>query len=340
MHLFKLKLHPGSQFHLGNNTPFLGSVLHETATHIHSDTLFSALINIAKKLGRDGELVDYFRNGDLKISSCFYLLESPSTTIYFLPKPLCPITDETNYKKLKKIQYVSTGVFQSGIGINNWLSEKNKGILFNEKNWIATKEELQALLGGKNENLFKNISFFDKQNIPQVRVHTNETQNNFYQNTNLQIADLRELHPELRVHFYCLASGINELFKQTLALLEDEGIGGQRSTGCGNIEKVEWMAMPEIFNFKGDTYNCSLSLTAPAKEDLPYLENSFYQTLFRGGRRIRENHRLKQIVMLKEGCITDFQLSGKIKDISPNNHEKYLRYGKAFNLPIPQNILT
>ncbi|MGQ1889233.1 type III-A CRISPR-associated RAMP protein Csm4 [Thermophagus sp. OGC60D27] len=345
MHLIKLRLKPGCQFHLGNYTPFLSSVLHETATYIHSDILFSALINTAHKIGKADDLVDHFEKEDVKISSCFYMLETPRASIYFLPKPLIPLTDqrncndEQNYKRLKKIQFVSTGVFHSGISMNEWFSDIHKETFFHNNNWIATRNELTSLLGEKNDVLYKNISFFTKQNIPQVKVHTTTQIDSFYQNTNLQIANLSEQIPHLKVHFYFLAIGTNDLLRQTVSLLKDEGLGGQRSTGCGEIEETEWIDNPDGFEFGDKSSTISLSLIAPGQNEINYLDNAFYQTIIRGGRFIGKNVRLKKLVMLKEGSVIDLRLKGAIKNISPYEDKPYLRYGKTFHLPIPKSIL-
>jgi CRISPR-associated protein Csm4 len=313
--------------------------LHETSTCIHSDTLFSALITVASKLGKADELLYSFENDGLKISSCLYMLESNKGKVFFLPKPTVPVSDELHYKNIKKLQFVSAGVYKSGISINEWFAEENKKTLFVKENWIATKEELEQLFGKVDELLFQNISFYKKQNIPQVCVHTTDDEGKFYHNTNLQIADLRDIDESLRVHFYCLIDNPTEFFKQVLDLLQYEGIGGQRSTGCGAFEKIELVDLPKELIFESKGQSISLSLISP-KDEMELLKDVQYQTVQRGGRRIENGNRLKQLMMLKEGAMVNASLQGAIVDISPKEDKSYLRYGKAFHFSIPKSVIA
>ena len=309
MYRIKLAVRPGAQFHLGRTTPFPDSVLHDTDTVIHSDTLFSALINLAAKIGYAEELVHQFEK-DLKVSSGFYLMEVGDRSLCFYPRPSIPLRNEWAVKKIKRIQFVSPEVLSS-YGFEDWFSHPD---LITGDNWIATTRELKDLLGaGKFESLtttidangyavIQQIRFYGLVNTPQVSVHSTDEEGRFYQTGNFQIADNRHLHEKLLIHFYFLLDGEpDELLRTVLGLLKDEGVGGQRSTGLGLFECVE---MDEKVKLPEGEYSMSVSLINPiAEETTQLVESSFYRTMIRGGRKKTKGQRLKQVRMITEGAV-------------------------------------
>lgn len=344
MHLIKLDLRPGTQFHLGNRVPFDQSVLHDTDRQIHSDTLFSALVNIAAKIGKADELVEELQTQNT-LSSAFYLLENGSNPrVYFLPRPTVPLVDSGDtYKFIKQKAFVSIGVFEMGMAMNQWGDKTDSNELIAGKNWIATNKEIKELLGAEFDlEKIQNIRLFEIVNIPQVRVHTTEEKHNYYQVGNLQIADNRDLFEYLQVHFYfLLKKDPSDILKTVLNLLPYEGIGGQRSTGCGQILTAE-CSKTELFNLlKGDSY-LALSKVIPTNEEVSQLGgNTYYQTTVRGGRIIEnaQNLRLKQIRMINEGAVFENNIVGSAPDLRPDGKSNpYLRYGKAFLIQIPKKL--
>lgn len=341
MHLAKLKLRPGAQFHLGNHVPFDQSVLHDTDQQIHSDTLFSALVNIAAKFGMADAIVDELQSNN-RISSAFYLLENGTNQpIYFLPRPSIPLINcSDTYKFIKQKAFVSKGIFEKGIAANQW--KNSEDIIFGN-NWIATIDEMKVLLGDKfDAEKAKNICLFGKANIPQVRVHTDQDEDNYYQVGNLQIADNRDLFDQLEIHFYFLMEKAPSVEMQTVFnLLPHEGIGGQRSTGCGQVLSVEVKETTFFDSLKGE-FQMALSKVIPTKEDFALMnENTFYQTTVRGGRILNnaQNKRLKQIRMIDEGAVFEQPIEGSVADLRPDIDEMpYLRYGKAFLIQIPKTL--
>lgn len=332
----KLDLKPGTQFHIGRTVPFMNSVLHDTDTIIHSDTLFSALVNIAAKVGIERSVINAFEN-EITISSVFYLLEKNNSYVYFMPKPTLPLDTNLPVKEIKKIKHLSVGVLTQ-YGYSDWfvngvLSDK----LVKGNNWIATKEEIKQLFLVEDSNV-EQIKLYHIDNIPQVKVHSDTKDDNFYQNANMQIADNRPIDPELEVNFYCLVEG--ELSKEiltVLCMLEDEGIGGQRSTGCGVIQNVDFtLKVPETYG----GINMNISMLSPCETDFLLFDKlSFYTATSRGGRIInnRTNERLQQINMINEGAILNNSIQGSIREL--NDMGKYLRYGKSFFIPISKNYL-
>jgi CRISPR-associated protein Csm4 len=362
MNLVKLALRPGTQFHFGNWVPFDQSVLHDTDLQIHSDTLFSALVNIAAKIGRADEVVEELQNQNT-LSSAFYLLGNGNNSqVYFLPRPTVPLIDlGDTYKFIKQKAFVSKGVFENDIVMSQWknnagdkelVTEENK--LIAGKNWIATRHEIEELLGAEFDlERAKNISLFHMASIPQVRVHTTEEEHNYYQVGNLQIADNRDLFKNLQVHFYfLLKEEPSNVLKTVLNLLPHEGIGGQRSTGCGRVLSVT-ITETELFkSLNGDSF-LSLSKVIPTNEEVSLLgNNTFYQTTMRGGRILKRNKiindkgeketkidRLKQVRMISEGAVFENSIVGSVPDLRPDgNQDPYLRYGKAFLIQIPKTL--
>ncbi|MCE5330610.1 MAG: type III-A CRISPR-associated RAMP protein Csm4 [Bacteroidales bacterium] len=344
MHLIKLDLRPGTQFHLGNRVPFDRSVLHDTDRQIHSDTLFSALVNIAAKIGKANEMVEELQNQNT-LSSAFYLLENGDDKfVYFLPRPTVPLIDSGDtYKFIKQKAFVSIGVFEMGIAMNQWKDKTDSNELIAGKNWIVTNKEIEELLGSEFDlEKIKNIKLFEIANIPQVRVHTTEEEHNYYQVGNLQIADNSELFEDLQVHFYfLLKEPPSDVLQTVLNLLPHEGIGGQRSTGCGQILSASISETERFNSLHGDSF-LALSKVIPTNEEVSQLgEKSYYQTTVRGGRIIdnAQNLRLKQVRMINEGAVFENSIVGSVPDLRPDGKpDPYMRYGKAFLIQIPNSI--
>ncbi|MFA8300751.1 MAG: type III-A CRISPR-associated RAMP protein Csm4 [Hyphomicrobiales bacterium] len=352
MKVIKLDLKPNTQFHLGGNTPFLDSVLHTTDTIIRSDTLFSAIINIAAKIGAAQQLIDLFKEDAVSISSGFYMISVKDKNIYFFPRPTIPLSNDLEVKKIKKIKFVSPLVIQD-YSFNDWF---NNGNLINGSNWIATKEEFSELFSVEKNNFDSfvksnlsttpdNIKFYQTQNIPQVCVHQETQEDSFYQNTNLFISDNRYIHPDLNINFYFLLKGeLSQELNQTLALLKDENIGGQKSTGCGQIQDIN-IYDDDLFNTinTDNKYQMSLSLISPDiknNENNSLDEFSYYQTILRGGRTTALDGKLNDIRMITEGAILNKNITGNIPKLGESKEKQdYLRYGKAFYIPINKSYL-
>ena len=335
MHLIKLKCQSGSQFHFGESTPFEDSVLHKSSEIIHSDTLFSAMVCLAAKIGlKNPEKI----LGNSYISSCFYVMEKENNHIFFLPRPTVPLFGEAAFKKIKKIKYVSLGVFRTKKPIKSWFDSINQDRshydLVAGNNWIATKSEFQRL--NIELTLADKLKLYHIQTLPQVRVHTDEKINKLYQVERLQIADNSLIDPKLNVHFYFLLHGeLSNDMRTIIHLLQDEGLGGQRSIGFGLFSGVEIISGIKEFDMEGDKY-INLSLISPHQDDFDYLKLSYYQPIIRGGRNLSTGGTLKQVLMLKEGATVNNKIKGNIVDISIDADGTNLRYGRSFLLLIPR----
>ena len=237
---------------------------------------------------------------------------------------------------------MSTGVFEMGMAMNQWKDKTDSNELIAGKNWIATSKEIEELLGAEFDlDKVKNISLFHIANIPQVRVHTTEEEHNYYQVGNLQIADNSDLFENLQVHFYfLLKKEPSDVLQTVLNLLPHEGIGGQRSTGCGQVLSAIGTETERFNSIKGDSF-LTLSKIIPSNEEVSLLgKSTYYQTSVRGG-RISKTYEVKNDKGENETKIDRLKqvrmINGTIADLSPNaENTPFLRYGKAFLIQIPK----
>lgn len=362
-----LKIKSNSRFHFGKPLIDSDTSLKDTDTYLHSDVLFSALVNnLATIYHKDvvDAFVDAFETGRIKISSCFYCLETHDKSyVFLLPRPANAVNQVKidNYdqiKKIKRVQFIDSNLLRASI--ENWkvdgnwaLSEQNLerlNLSYKEKSEKSVSEiygktsgnkELRVSLFSKKFNTqvgirnFKEETYFDNENEAKRMVSKGP-----YQVSYIQIADLSEI--DLQVHFYfvydIIDQAVEDSFELAVKLLEFNGIGGERSSGYGKIEAVETIEnIPEIFQNKINSSNY-LSISKIIPKDLEELKTfKAYSHSIRGGRQTHDAGALKNIRMINEGAILTNTVSGKLVDISPEeSSNKYQRNGKAFLLPLPE----
>ncbi len=341
-----LKLRPNSQFHFGKIGLDENMSLNASSEHIHSDTLFSAMINILSLVVENKELENFITDieeAKIKFSSVFYMLSifdkkaSKTSNIFFLPKPVnASVSEKENYKIIKKIKFVSKLILEKGVVADQWTNENICLII--DKKFVCLKEELYNL------KEYKQLKIYSIETQPKVKVRTKKKTNNLFNQANIMIADNSFISTEqdykIDINFYFLydiskASEINQkLFKLFLNLLPEIGIGGQRSTGAGFVKEV---IDKYEFDYKTKNTNSflSLSLLIP-KNEKEFNELEYYNFIIRGGRNSgTDNKKLKRVRMLTEGSISKSDLLGKIEDITPDNSENtYMRNGKGFFIGI------
>jgi CRISPR-associated protein Csm4 len=254
--------------------------------------------------------------------------------IYFLPKPLAynlapPDETKGKHKDLKAIEYISVGVWQAGKTADELLD-----CVVIDKYFACLPSELGATDASR-------IKIATLQTLPKVKVRTESLDGNIYYQTNVQIADNSALGWE--VHFYVLVrceKGLPTSFETCLHVLAQTGIGGEKSTGCGALEAVEKVDDFPTLAFEGVKYFASISLVSPAQKEQALL----YNPIFRGGRRLgkeekekNKNKYLKQVRMMLEGAVFDKQIKGNTIELH-TAQMPYLRYGKAFLVPIHPNL--
>ncbi len=340
------------QYHFGQND------LEDTFQHIQSDTLFSAIINCYAMLYSQAEvagLIERFKEGRIQLSSGFPSLAAEGGyRVFFLPKPMTyHRVQGANVKRIKSIKFISAGLWRKGVSAQELLDQPILGGRF-----AMTEEERDQLGLPQAPVLLKRLKPLSSDLHPKVRVHARNQEDVFYHQA---VVQLNELHPKgvapIQTQFYSildsqLTGDEDKRFKGALHLLGDEGVGGERSTGKGQIDEInilpgaDGLFQPEQPVAK----HCSISLTIPAgKAEFDLI--SQYDLTIRGGGSLgkyksHERHR-QQIRMIKEGAILQQPIKGKIEDLRPQVQNggsdiplPIYRYGHCFSLPFEARKTT
>lgn len=341
MNVIILKCKPGALFRLGE-----GSLV-DVSHIIHSDTLFSALVNIYEMVFGEGEeFVRLVDDNKILFSSAFPLLENihSGNFIYFLPKPKIVFdTAESLGKKEKKINFLSLKAFNK---ISESIDSLSLSSKFDLNELLVLADEYALLKDELDSTILPTTPFIREQIFPKTAVHKESREDAFYFQTDIQLVPFCDDRKKIcyNPHFYFLINDtLNELekikFISCLRILADEGIGGDRGSGRGFVEEV---IIKELENFvvMDGKYYLTLSLTNPTSQT--EFDNCIsYDLIKRGGGSIGlegnpENHR-KQVKMISEGSIFNSPIKGRIVEVSPSvNHytHKIYRNGKAFLIPI------
>lgn len=377
MQAFILKCDPNSQFHFGRIAMDADdkTSLNATTYIPHSDTLFSAIISILANMMPETELQRYLQlfgygadKAALKISSGFYCLQKEATdnskkeTVYFLPTPVHygKQASADNHKLFKSISFISKGVWEQGLLFTDW---KSQCVSIGNK-FVCLAEEAAMLFPNAHEKVKdKATKVIDKKiysysDLPKVKVHSRTQDATLYSHTNVLVHSIADDDPKLKTkdeplnkipvaaHFYFLIDGLNDIeipFRHNIMaainLLADNGIGGERSVGCGQLAGIEFV---EEINFSlkeglNSNFAATLSLFNPMnEEELAAMYQ--YKVITRGGRQTAKDGKLKRLKMIAEGGIvkSEAAIHGRICDITPKetNGSTYLRSGIALTIPV------
>ena len=328
----------GAQFHLGETS------LDDTSDVLHADTLFSALTNVYA-FAFDGaeRFIMMIKEGKLHFSSGFYALLYQEKPLFFLPKPVIDFPDQSDPKRLKKVRYLSTGVWnalQMGFDpetISTTLNPLSLPSIGSE--FVYLEEELPVATGGYNKKAFRQVV-----TAPKVKVHTTDQEDRIYHETCIQFIDLPYSEGQLKGAFYFLLKHtLNEdepEWKEFLAavrIMADEGVGGQRSSGRGQFKTVQVIDV-DIAEFCNASWHVGLSPISPNNDREFHDGLYFYELFVRGGgslglRGDPDKHRL-QARFVKEGALLHQVIQGCIVDVSPDPDKRVLRYGMNFSIPL------
>jgi len=329
-----LNFNEGTRFHLGKA---MGAFTEETnnsqkttSDYIHSDTLWSALVNAWALSNPD--TVDVFisecKAEKFLISSAFYHYVNSdnggkNSNIFFLPKPTSlNLYKFSDPKKLKKVRFISKGVWEKGILPDDWFNSKICTLIQNDSA-IALRSETD-----RSFELF-HIETAAKTSARDV----SDREDAFYFQTDLFLAKNVKWYFLLNNQLPEYLQADLEKAMQTLMRL---GIGGERTTGCGALTEFKIVD----FNFDMDESvkdkhsQVSLSLSIPKDDNLS--KNDLYQIIKRGGRFLTKRKSLPMIQMLQEGAILNNDFAGRIVEL--NNEPIVLRYGLNFPIPLHQNF--
>jgi CRISPR-associated protein Csm4 len=296
--------------------------LDRASTLIHSDTLFSAIVNCYVKLfGEDN--VDSFI-GRLVISSLFYGIRASDKDILFFPKPRLNIRTREDTKTIKKLEWISGDAFKeiiSSFDAGSAYIDMEKFDLLNSRFLISKKEEFRKDTGMLN--------FIDKVLEPKVSLERiYNTSRDLYFQEELEIKSIL-LKDDTRVKpflYFIVKEPVEELFS-TLNLLIEEGIGGERSSGKGVFSSWEkdFIEIPEDGN-----YGILLSTVTPRKEEIG---NIIYYELIRRDGFIYHNSpvgiKKRTHFKISEGSFVRLPFEGENIDVSPVEDRRVISYGRS-----------
>ncbi len=323
-----LKCRSGSRFHLGEYSSDQNLSLADTAEYFHSDVLFGAFISSLAHVNPD-KIKYYktlFETGKIKFSSAFYCVENKQNEFLFLlPKPQSLNLVQTNeHKKLKKVKYISKAIWERGTMPYEWFGNGSECVSPNP-DCVFHNSELEI------DTRFKLSEKADNQ---KVRKRTTEEDGNLYTQTDLVLLG----NNSYAVHWYFIfeteltGDALTEI-QNIIRLMADNGIGGERSTGCGKIEEVVFK--PFSINLPEESvYHASMALLIPKVEDVQKIK--LHQVKKRGGRYINPGNRIKTVNAVLEGAVIDINaIQAQIIELGDSNFPSW-RYGGCLTLPLPE----
>lgn len=330
-----LKCKPGYRFHLGEFAEHSATTLGQCSDILHSDVIFGAFISILAK-NYPEKLEDfrgYFEEGKIKFSSGFFCVEKDEKFTYLLPKPISANfvkfdngdkKPKVDFKKFKKIKFISQGVYNAGTSVEEWLQSEGKFSQPSSDTLFLSSEISDSV----------NFKLAEKTDSLKVKVRTTEDDGKLYSQTDLMILG-DENH---KVHWYfLLEESLDEADKDILTKcigqLPFTGIGGERSTGCGKIDEVIF----QDFETKENTgRKMLLSLAYPDANSAEKLE--FYQTKKRGGMPYGKDKRLPARLAVLEGAVLNEDLPQRIDDKEWKAERDYWKYSGALSIALPDYL--
>lgn len=331
--IYYLKTLSNARFHFGEVSNDSG--LSSTSAYPHSDTLWGAILHNAFLLNEDkaNVLLEEMESGKVAISSAFFFIENEnSEKLTFLPKPVIYDTylienPKIDPKKIKQVEMISKGVWESGLSPESWFDSNHCGSLQNGK-FIYLKQE-----GEFDENL----SVYKKEVTPKVPLsylgneETEEDKRSIYYQSDVFLIPNDGFSTG---YYFLLKNNLDEeLFEflnESIQLITNFGIGGDRSTGAGQITQIENDSFE--WGFDSDVFS-NLSLLIPSDDEV--YRNGYYKTKTRGGQALGGDERLDYIHCLDEGGVFKNKLKGKVVSIGQEKVKVGISYFAPFN---SQNI--
>ena len=340
-----------------------GVNLEEAGVNIPSDTLFSALVDLWSRTGGDADhWTRPFRNGEppFLLTSAFPF----AGDVRFYPAPvdlrlLIPPDqpEETVDKPLKRVRFLSEGLLRralSGHGLPEFLpgpdeppgklSDDQCAIRLQNGALCLLKEEVRQLPCRLRLNIQGGIrplpllyrqAVWRTERTPRVTVDRINSASNIFHAGRTRFAPgcglwfgVQWRDPDTAVGDQSGLSYRNAL-EQSLAILGDEGIGGERSAGYGAFAPA-WGEEFHLRDPQSGSIAWLLSRYLPAPAEAPQClsdARAAYKLIRVGGwaRALQEaDQRRKQINFLTEGSLIRWPYSspaGAIADLRPQYAE-------------------
>jgi CRISPR-associated protein Csm4 len=350
------RLRPRGAFHFGER----GVGVEETADMMHSDTLFAAVVSAWRMLGEQPVPPD----NNLPVVAPFLEHHAPfhlssafpyAGEVLFFPRPLIPLG---RHKYLKQVQFISAQVLQQ-IQQNTVLDSDRvqRELIQGGQVWVTPEERekiMTLLLEGESnkherERLAKRFQhdpttirlWWGRSDppVPHVAIDRRSSASNLFFTGRVRFASGCGLYVWVKMY----DSAYRERLEAALTFLQDEGVGGKRTTGHGQfIWTVHEQLLPEAAD---PTHWMTLSLYHPRIEEALLLNNAWYQRIHRQGwifSPAGRNLRRKGLWMLREGSVLPDDVLGTIEDVRPDIGfvHPIWRSGHACTLPIRlENVL-
>lgn len=337
MYIYKLYLNDFQNFQTGEKE------FNDDMDIIHSDTLFSAIINcFALIYGKAAveEFIGEFRKRHIMVSSMFYFLDviknRKINSIYFLPIPFLRYLSSLPKNDIYDFKFISFKLFSELIC--NFDSEKESSQLNSNFNIISEEFLCSDSELPPNMNLNLKMKVIEsKISLNQSRAQTSNLRSFLEESILLNPQKYSDYVKNLGMFFLAeIKSTQVDRFNSSLRLLCDEGIGGKKSFGKGvfsHFVTEEFIYDYKLFNEAGCKIN--LSLFSPNSNELKTLNNSImrYLSIVRGG-WTPNNIKTKDIRMIKEGSVFNKKLKGHLVNITPQKFtdHKIYRNGTGFFL--------
>lgn len=327
----------------------VGIGLEQTSERVRSDTLFSAWVSAyARIFGKDGieSLIAKFTASPdeppFRISSTFVYSRNGEDFIDYLPKPIerpenYPEQDLSFAKTYRKLNYLPLAVWRK------WYQGSG----------FDPEENLQALIDGYQ-------AAFKKYELPKVSIDRTTRATNFYhtglrqfawepRDANESAADSWDTVENLAglyflLHFPTKNETLEGNLHMALALLGEEGLGGERSSGAGRFQVMTWETLPpewqKIVDFSEGNHHSLMSMFWQYPLPPECLgETARYILQERGGwiasptgRQLRR----QKVYMFSEGSVFPHLPIGQLANVTPKQFTSHYIYrsGVALSLPV------
>ncbi len=334
----RIPLKSFSRFHFGELKLDHDLALSDTSLFAHSDTLFSALVNGYSRFANGADdFINLFKvNGGIRISSLFYYIENidgeNTERVYFLPKPVfldieSPKTSDGSHKRLNRIKFVSTGVWQNGFEANRWFDEIDPAHFIVQNMFVMTKREHELMGSPTLDDIVTTVL------SPKSPKRGEDGQAIYYQ---ADVETGSNVNVIIGIYFLYEAEGQDEIeLKIATNVMAYTGIGGEiKNTGRTVRSQPEFDILNMGPSETQSVYVC-VSLLNPQEEELNKV--IFYSSTLRGGRLLGNSKDHSKVVrMIEEGALLKSpDIKGRLIELGPDEHGRIIyRLGTSFLIPV------
>ncbi len=356
IHPYRLTFHSG--LHIGTR----GVNLEEGGQTIPSDTLFAALLDAWQRRG-GGARTGNAKLGVAEVFAQPFLSQPPNPPfllssafpfvgeVLFFPMPLDlrqlfgPKIMQGRSKEIRRIRYLSQGLFQKALQgkvldddlfpEDEWAEPERGAALHNGTLWFHL-DEMDAFPAefkreARKRHALRALPAWSAGRLPRVTVSRITSASNLFHAGRVVFArgcglwfGVEWRSPDLKVEPGGLSYA--QAFEQALAMLQDDGLGGERSSGYGSFKAAAGKPLEFRAEVVPGELSFLLSRYHPGEAELPAALNGSPSTAYSlvavsGWLRSPEGpaQRRKRLFMVSEGSlITPPRYpTGEVCDVRP-----------------------